>query len=351
MIYVIQKRDVILLDPLDDHYMESLQSSALDASFFHSSSWARVLSKAYGFDPVYMGRLDGEGLSGLFAVMDVRSAITGKRGVGLPFSDECPLLCTDRSVGIALLGEMISLGKKLGWRYLEWRGGEGYHSSAFPSMVYASHTIDLTLGERGLLKSFRDSTRRNIKKAQREGIEVQVGRELESLLTFYRLQCLTRKRHGLPSQPWSFFEAFWEEVLEPEKGFLVVGTQGGKPVASAVFVICGKKAHYKYGASSDEALSTRANNLVMWEGIKQCVKRGCTELSLGRTEFSNRGLLQFKRGWGGKESSIPYFRYDLKRDEFLASKAMERNPLNRIFSRLPVSLLKVTGAFLYRHMA
>ena len=351
MIYVLQKTNVILMDPLDGDYMEALERSPLDANFFHSSYWARVLARTYGFDPVYIGRLNGEELSGLFAVMDVRSAVTGKRGVGLPFSDECPLLCADRSLGITLLQEMISVGKKLGWRYLEWRGGDGYCSSAFPSTVYVGHTVDLTLGEGGLIRSFRDSTRRNIQKAQKEGVEVQVRSDTESLLAFYGLQCFTRKRHGLPPQPWSFFKAFWEEVIKPARGFIVLGSLNGEPVAGAIFVACGKKALFKYGASREEAQHTRANNLVMWEGIKECARRGCIELSLGRTEHTNTGLLQFKRGWGGKESSIPYFRYDLKRDKFVASKAMERSPLNRIFSKFPLTLLKLAGALLYRHMA
>ena len=45
----------------------------------------------------------------------------------------------------------------------------------------------------------------NIKKALKEGVEVQLHNSFESVKSFFKLNCMTRKRHGLPPQPFKFF--------------------------------------------------------------------------------------------------------------------------------------------------
>ena len=50
----------------------------------------------------------------------------------------------------------------------------------------------------------------------------------------------------------------------------------------------------------------------MWEAIRELQNAGATELSLGRTDRHDDGLLQFKRGWGGREIRLPYHRVALR---------------------------------------
>jgi len=73
---------------------------------------------------------------------------------------------------------------------------------------------------------------------------------------FYHLNTMTRREHGLPPQPYKFFQHL------------------------------------------------RANNLVMWEAIKWSCEKKFQSLSFGRTEPENKGLMQFKAGWGVKPYEI-----------------------------------------------
>ena len=121
------------------------------------------------------------------------------------------------------------------------------------------------------------------------------------------------------------------------------------PVAGAVFLHFGKKAIFKYGASIQSYHYLRPNNLLMWQAIKKYLREGCRYFNFGRTEPQNKGLLQFKRGWGARERMIYYYNYDLTKDMFTKRENALRSSYG-LFKILPVPLLKIIGRILYRHV-
>src|SRR5688572_2879998 len=103
---------------------------------------------------------------------------------------------------------------------------------------------------------------------------------------------------------------------------------------------CGRRGIYKFGASDESKQEARANNLVMWEGIRWLREHGSEELDFGRTSMSNEGLRRFKAGWGSQESVLEYVKYDLKRACFQVDKDRASGLHNEIFCRMPIALLR-----------
>ena len=215
--------------------------------------------------------------------------------------------------------------------------------------MFYSHYLDLTPGIEKIFSSFRDSNRRNIKRAQGENMKVHISDSLDSVKAFYRLNCLTRKFHGLPPQPWYFFRQIYEYILSTKKGFVTLASCQNKMIAGAVYFLCREKAIFKYGAFDRSYQHLRPNNLVMWEAIKWCVRNNFKTFSLGRTGPENQGLLQFKHGWDAKEGTINYYKYDLKQDCFLAKQTGIKSSYN-FFKIMPLSILRFAGNFFYRHV-
>jgi hypothetical protein len=319
-------------------------------SFFLSSSWAKVLCESYGYTPFYFTAIGNRKFRALVPVMEVNSFLTGKRGVSLPFTDYCePVI--DGSIQFKdLFHVLIDFGKKRGWRYLEVRGGKDLLPDTPPSSTYLGHTLDLREGEEKIFSDLRDSTRRNIKKALAQGVTVRISNDLDAIREFFRLSCLTRKDYGLPPQPFSFFEKVYDHVISKGLGFAALASNGGASIAGAVFFHFGDRGIYKYGASDRRYQELRANNLVMWEGIKWYCQKGCKSLCLGRTEPQNQGLLQFKSGWRPSLDRINYYRYDLQKQTFVPSHSKVSGFHNKIFRTIPIPLLKRVGSLLYRHV-
>ena len=281
--------------------------------------------------------------------MEIKSPFTGRRGVSLPFTDYCQPIASDKSHFQEIIDNLIAYGKNAGWKYIEWRGGESYFQDTIHSSFYYRHTLDLIQNEQKLLSSFRSSTKRNIKKAAKGGVKVEILNSLESVKEFYRLNCLTRREHGLPPQPYGFFKKLFEHIISKKMGFVAIAFHKNRAVAGNIYLNFGGKAIYKYGASDRKYLNMRPNNIVMWEAIKWYAQKGFKTFSLGRTELENQGLLQFKRGWGSKEETLNYYRYDLMRDSFLAENSGIKSSY-RFFKIMPSVMLRFTGTILYRHM-
>jgi hypothetical protein len=319
------------------------------ATIFHTAAWARVLAESYGCEPVYF-REESPGGVAVLPMMHVRSIFTGRRGVSLPFTDAVAALGpADKARG--MVEASLKFGRGRRWKTAEFRGGRPFGEDAKPSAGFLTHAIDLSASEDELFARLNSSTRRAVRKAQESGVRVETGSDRRAMRGFCRLNALTRREHGLPPQPALFFGALRRLVLDRGMGFVATATLGDKPVAASVFLHFGGSAVFKFGASDRRHQSVRAGNLVMWEGILACKGAGCRALSLGRTDLEHEGLIRFKRGWGGVESMLNYYAYDLDRCALTASQNRVSGFHNAIFKRLPLPLLRLAGEVMYRHAA
>jgi hypothetical protein len=340
---------VQILNPTEYPGWDSLLENNKYLSFFASSAWAKVLQESYQYKPIYFVSFDKDQLVFLMPMMEVCSPLTGKRGVSLPFTDQCTPHALKREFLREATQNVIDYGEKAGWRYVEWRDGSYFPDEMPPSEVSYTHVLNLLPSEPDLFSSLRDSNRRNINKAISKGVSIKIGVSLELLDNFYRLICMTRKRHGLPPQPFSFFMNVYEDIFSQRKGIIVSALYSGKVVAASVFFHFGTNALFKYGASDIKYQDLRPNNLVMWEAIKWYKNQGIETLDLGRTESINHGLLRYKRAWGGAESSLKYYRYDIRKKSFVERRPKGNMLQSRLFVRLPLSILRLTGRILYKH--
>jgi len=335
-----------VVDPLSIADWDAQIARIEGASFFHTAAWARVLEGTYGYKPLYLVSTQEGSIRGLLPLMEVNSWVTGKRGVSLPFSDECPPIGS--GVG-ALVAEMRRMGEERGWKYWEVRGGEAPEAGAEPSISFFEHSLQLGAEEK-IFSGLEGSVRRAIRKAEKEGVSVEVATSLEAVRTFYELHCRTRQKHGVPPQPFEFFANFQRHVLAHNLGFVVIARHGGMPIAASVFVHFGSEAIYKYGASDEKFKHFRGANLVMWHGIQRLTRAGFHRLGFGRTSQGNEGLRRFKLGWGAEERLLSYFRFDLPGNQYVTGLDDAPGLANKAVSLMPVSLAKVTGHFMYRHV-
>ncbi|MCG7853072.1 MAG: GNAT family N-acetyltransferase, partial [Methanosarcinaceae archaeon] len=319
-------------------------------SFFHSYEWIKVLRESYGYKPYFFILKNKREFSALLPFMEVNSRYSGRRGVSLPFSDYCNPIIREEISAQRLLERTIGFGKTSNWKFLDMHGGEIFFQGKKSSREYYGHSLKLMAEPNKILKHFRDSNRRNIKKAVTSGVEIHRSNSLHSMRDFYRLHCLTRKRHRLPVQPFHFFQKIHEHIISKKSGFIIKALYDDKIVGGAIFFHFGNKAMFKFGASDLRYQHLRMNNLIMWETIKWYATNGYESFCFGRTDIENLGLRQFKQGWGTKEYRIKYFKYDLNADALIKDNTNNiGKTLHLVFSKMPIPISRILGAFLYRH--
>ncbi len=337
------------VNPAEEKNWNNLILDHSEYSIFHTSNWTQVLIDTYNYSPNYLVAIDASNnLSTVIPFMEIKSHLTGKRGVSLPFTDFCSLISNLNYDQV--FDELIDFANMKDWKFMEFRGGDRFFNGIPPSSFYYHHTLDLTKGKDQIYSGFCDTTRRNIKRAVRESIKVNILSNPEAMDSFYKLNCITRKKHGLPPQPYSFFKNIQQHIISRGLGFITLAFYKNTPIAGAVFFHFGRKALYKFGASETKFLHLRPNNIIMWETINHLITSGFKQLSFGKTEPNNSGLRRFKLGWGSSEERIFTYKYDLLKEKFVPNQDSSRGFHNNLFRLLPISVLKFVGNKMYRHL-
>jgi hypothetical protein len=340
----------MIIDPLSFPAWDTLVSACRTPSFFHTSGWARVLHDSYGYRPCYVARIEDNRLTALLPIMEVKSFLTGIRAVSLPFTDYCDPIVPDQNSGRKILEFLHAYGECRIWRSWELRGGDVLFGQTPPTSRYVRHVLDLPENADTAYRMFTSSTRRNIKKADRKRVAVLRENTLSAMRTYYQLHCLTRKRHGLPPQPWRFFQKLHEHVIGPGQGQVILGYYQGRTIAGAIILHCGSEAIYKFGASDRRYLHLRPNDVVMWNAIQYYIKAGYSQFSFGRTDLNDAGLRKYKHKWGAKEKPLQYYKYNMRDREFMTQKISTGSLMTRIFQIIPISVSKAIGNIVYRHV-
>jgi hypothetical protein len=340
-----------IIDPFKHAAYDEMVSARADSVPFHSRAWLSVVRDTYGHKPVCFVAKSGSDVLAMLPIVEVLSCITGRRGVMVPFADFCPPMARDIAVYDIVLAEAIKYGRERRWKYLEFRGGGGLLERARASVQYHAHSLDLSVGPDQIFGRFEGNLRRGIGKAEREGVRVEVSNSLEAMQIYYTLHCETRKKHGVPPQPFSFFQNLYHHFISKQLGIVAVAWYRSVPIAAAVFIHHGRNAVYKFSASNAAYVKLRGNNLVLWEAIRWYANQGLWSMHFGRTSFGNDGLRKYKSVWGTEETVLEYFRYSLSKQAYVVHQDRSEGGWNRLLGLLPSPLFRLVGQILYRHLS
>ena len=332
------------LEPYAETSWHQLSQALPGATLYHRDRWIKLLARAYALSPrlATLYQRNMVVAAGVFA----RAPLSG-RFISLPFSDSCPPLCRWPQAGPDLLQALVSQAPAR--RAYEVRGLAGQPPwQTVECFVNWSLDLDRPLAhiERTLAGNFR----RNLRQASRLSIAIERGSSTELLERFYAMQLESRRRLGLPPQPWRFFELA-REIFAPSGDLEVwIARERGRDMASAVFLRDGDLMHYKWGARRSTRPSL-ANHLLFWSVIEEIAPRARI-LDLGRTDVRNQGLMRFKRELGASATALPSAFYPR------APRQISSESLNgafalaaRIWRRLPIFATALGGRILYRFLA
>ena len=342
---------VFEVDPLHDPRWKAFVDWHPDASVFHRVEWLQALKSCYGYQPVALTLSPPESsIENALLYCEVRSRLTGKRLVSIPFSDHCEPLISSREELQLFLAHLARKVDHDGWRYFELRPilqSFNDKQNFGISQSYYCHRLDLRLSEQELFRKFhKDSVQRKIRRAEREGLRSEEGTSETLLRHFYSLMIMTRRGQGLPPQPLNWFRSVIRSMGTNAQ--ISVAFKGETPVASILTLTTKRTLVYKYGCSDSRFNNLGGTALLFWNAIRQAKATSIEEFDLGRSDTENAGLIRFKEQWGAERSSVNYWRYPFR--------AASSNPeslirhAKKLISVAPDRALVLLGNLLYRHV-
>jgi hypothetical protein len=322
------------------------------ASVFHTPGWLEALRRTYGYEPVALTTSPpSHELTNGVVFCRVSSWLTGRRMVSLPFSDHCePLVDSDEELR-CILETLCSDQSVSGGKYVEVRPAKRdfvVFSGFSKGNTFCSHRLDLRPSLEDIFQGFhKDCVRRKILRAQREGLVYEEGRSPALLEKFYRLLVLTRQRQLLLPQPLAWFRNLIECAGEMLR-IHVVSNQA-QPVASILTLSYKDTVVYKYGCSDKRFSNLGGTHLLFWQVIQGAKSRGLRQFDLGRSDWTNPGLVTFKDRWGAVRSTLTYWRHGATPASY-ASVGLNSRIARSVVGHAPGGFLSTTGSLLYRHM-
>ena len=211
---------------------------------------------------------------------------------------------TERSqVGAGVVSQL----REGGWRPQSVAGGFAAGQPQYNFQIPLVDDQGAPRTEDDVLKGMNQQWRRNIKKAAKQGVEVEHG-SVADLKAFHELYAHTAQRDHFTPRPLSYFETMFESLgaEEPDRIRLYLARHEGDLVAATIWIRVGAHTWYSYGASSTEKRDVRGSNAVQWQMIRDSLAAGAHVYDLrGITDTldsddSHVGLIQFKVGTGGE---------------------------------------------------
>jgi CelD/BcsL family acetyltransferase involved in cellulose biosynthesis len=343
-----QEGQFILLEPDDPRWMDFIHTCA-EANVFHHPAWMELMQDCYGYTTTILSIPDNNGnLRAGLPFTKVNSPLTGRRWVSLSFSDYCNPLYRDEAALNDLTCQLVKLYQSHPSQKMEIRWILPGRQEIQQSSEFVLHTIKLDPDPAKISKSFKRTHLQNIRTAEERGVTVRFGDRLEDLAAYYELQLETRKRHGVPAQPWKYFENLWRHIIRAGMGFVLLAGHENETIAGMVYLGWGKTLIAKYAASREDHFNLRPNNLLFWEGIRWGCEHGFEVFDMGRTEVENTGLRNFKSRWGAVEEPLYY--------SILSSKPLKPSGgkldhlMHSVIQHSPLWVCRVSGELLYKHV-
>jgi lipid II:glycine glycyltransferase (peptidoglycan interpeptide bridge formation enzyme) len=198
------------------------------------------------------------------------------------------------------------LAKKLrnsGWLQ-DNSGGAGF-GDVQPRYVFQVPLAGRTLDE--VLKGFNQLWRRNIKKAEKAGVQVVLG-GYEQLPIFHEIYKVTAERDKFIPRPLSYFQRMWTALNaeDPNRMKLYLAVHENEALSATTVLTVGEHVWYSYGASANHKRQVQPNNAIQWQMLQDAHAAGAGVYDLrgigGSLDSDDHlfGLIQFKLGTGGQ---------------------------------------------------
>ena len=333
--------------------LEAVYRNPSACHLFHSTRWLESLERTYGYEPAaFTTSPPTYAITNGLVFCRISSWLTGRRLVSLPFSDHCDVLVSDPGDANYFLSALIEHLNETGATCAEIRPVTSVTASQtefHETQEFFLHKVDLRPSAEDLLRSFhRDSVQRKIRRAERECLNLEEGRSEALLESFYRLLLITRRRHGFPPPPRSWFKNLIDCL--GDQLTVRVAYKAAIPIAAILTLKFRDTLVYKYGGSDPRFHAMGGMHALMWRAIQDAKREGLRHMDLGRSDANNQGLITFKDRWGATRVKINYLRYALQRSRVAGFTTWIARTVRPFIERMPNGVLSAAGKLLYRHV-
>ena len=301
-------------------------------SLLQQSGWG-ALKAGFGWEARRLAVLGGDGRPLAGALLLLRA----RYGVSVAYVPRGPLFSGEAAVDRLLLSGLERVARRARAVFLRlepnllegdpradethtWLLLQGLRPAPTIQPRSSIH-LELAAPEAALLAACSKGHRADIRRAERNGVQVQVGTEAD-LAAFHAIMRATGERAGFGVHSEAYYRAAWR-IFQP-RSRLLLALLDGRPVAAHLVFADARAGLYLYSGADEAGMKAGANHLLEWHALRWAKELGCERYdfwgipdALGRAAAAPdeaaraaleaeaqtdplSGVYRFKKGFGGK---------------------------------------------------
>jgi FemAB-related protein (PEP-CTERM system-associated) len=233
-------------------------------------------------------------------------------------------------------------------RLLELRSREQLATDLQASHRKITVVLDLPSTDDALWSTLPAKVRSQIRRPQKEGIEVRVG--LDQLEPFYSVFSAHMRDLGTPTHSLSFFRTIAQEF--PNDVRFACAYLGDEPIACGCGFLWDAEFEITWASALRAHKALAANMLVYWVLMQRAIADGARVFNFGRCTAGS-GTHKFKLQWGARDETLWWYQHSGFGDagSDMPSPDQSRYAMaTQIWRRLPLAMTTRLGPSIVRYI-
>jgi serine/alanine adding enzyme len=351
--------EVVNLDPAADGRWDRFVTGHEQATVYHLAAWAKILTSTYRFKLRYLAlEDDAKQLRAVMPLLYKRGPVSGARlrslpvvPVGGPLAEYEQLERELMSAACELVGDREQLVVTTSSSTL----AQLHDLAVRPGLP--RWVVPLDADTQARWRRTGRNPGRGVRQSQAAGVSVREASTDQDLAAFYRLYLRSQRRLRALPRRYRQLE-LTRDLLGPSGHFrLFLVEHEQRPIAGAVWLAFGKTVEGLYFGGDERCTHLRPTHALYAHVLEWALAQGYHELDLGGA-LPGSSLAYFKSQWGAEPVPLYFYVHPAQaapQDTTVppaptSVEIAEVGWLDRVYNRVPLPLIRLAGAFVYRYL-
>ncbi len=344
--------DIRVINQENKSLWDSYVQAHPDHSPYHMFAWLQAVHQAYKHPVKHLVATLEDHIVGILPVTLFSVPLMGSSICSLPYCDIGGCLADSEEIKLVLETKALELKSSTGAKKIEYRergtslDGENLDNKKVSMLLSLPDNTDT------LMKGFKAKLRSQIKKAEKNGLNYELGLEPKLIDEFYQILSKNMLRLGSPVHSKKWYHSICREY--GQNCIISIVRKQEKAIGGGLILFSKDKVCIPWASTLAEYNKLSPNMLLYWSLLKCSIENGCKQFDFGRSTY-NEGTFKFKQQWGALPVPLNW-RTDDPKD---TTKPLTANPetgtLRKLFEntwrKIPLSIANFIGPSVRKYIS
>ncbi len=344
--------DTRVVDEESKSLWDSYVQTHSDHSPYHMFAWLQAVHQAYGHPIRHLAAIVDNKIVGILPVVLFSVPLRGSSVCSLPYCDIGGCLADTEEIKRELEAKAVELKSSIGAKNVEYR--ERGIAVEDKNLHHKKVSMILSLPDNPdtLMSGFKSKLRSQIRKAEKNGLIYELGRQSQFIDEFYQIISKNMLRLGSPVHSKKWYDLICREY--GSNCIISIIRSQGKAIGSGLILFSKDQACIPWASTLAEYNKLSPNMLLYWSLLRFSIENGCRQFDFGRSTY-NEGTFKFKQQWGASPVPLNWHTDDPEKTSNPSADSAKsrvlRNLLENTWRKTPLSVANLIGPRIRKYIS